>query len=145
MSGGSFAAERGVPAGKMHCGDRSLRDQNKIRRTRAGRTLDETDRRKREAPTSGRLCTPAADTAGTADRAAAEAALADGAAVPLSGWNVSAGSGRGAEQSHRPGNRANFPQYMELIDRLTKGTAFYRLECNMEPRAAIVAYEGMNS
>ena len=47
------------------------------------------------------------------------------------------------QQSHRPGNRSSFPKYMELIDKLTGGTVFYRLACNMEPSAVIVSYEGM--
>ncbi len=47
------------------------------------------------------------------------------------------------QQSHRPGNGANFPKYMELIDRLAGGAAFYRLFCNMDPSAAVVSYEGM--
>ena len=34
-------------------------------------------------------------------------------------------------------------QYLELLDRLAGGTAFYRMACNMERAAAIVAYEGM--
>lgn len=47
------------------------------------------------------------------------------------------------QQSHRPADRSNFPKYMDLIDRLTGGVRFYRLKCNMEPEAALVAFEGM--
>ena len=49
------------------------------------------------------------------------------------------------QQSHRPGKAEHYPVYMELLDRLAGATAFYRLECNMEPQAAIVAYEAMAS
>jgi len=48
------------------------------------------------------------------------------------------------QQSHRPGNKSNFPKYMELLDRLAGGVAFYRLKCNMEPSAAAVSFEGMS-
>jgi len=47
------------------------------------------------------------------------------------------------QQCHRPGKQANFPLYLELLDRLAKGTKFYRLKCNMQPEAARVSYEGM--
>jgi len=47
------------------------------------------------------------------------------------------------QQSHRPGAARNYPKYLELLDRLAGGTAFYRMACNMERAAAIVAYEGM--
>jgi len=44
------------------------------------------------------------------------------------------------QQIYRP---ADLSQLLELIDRLTRSVGLYRLGCNMEPRAAIVAYEGM--
>lgn len=44
------------------------------------------------------------------------------------------------QQSHRPGDLG---KYMELIDMLTGNVQFYRLQCNMDPQAAYVAYEGM--
>ena len=33
---------------------------------------------------------------------------------------------------------------LELIDKFVKKTKFYRLKCNMEDEAAVVAYHGMN-
>lgn len=47
------------------------------------------------------------------------------------------------QQIHRPTMKENYPKYFELLDQLTSGTAFYRLQCNMDPAAAMVAYEGM--
>lgn len=47
------------------------------------------------------------------------------------------------QQSHRPADRGLFPKYMDLIDRLAGGVGFYRLRCNMDPGAALVAFEGM--
>ena len=47
------------------------------------------------------------------------------------------------QQSSRPRNPAKLPQYLDLIDRLSQKVAFYRLQCNMDPEAAKVAYEGM--
>lgn len=49
------------------------------------------------------------------------------------------------QQSSRPMDPALMPKYMELIDGLTKGTAFYRLACNMDPEAALVAYGAMST
>ena len=48
------------------------------------------------------------------------------------------------QQSQRPADKSHYPQYMELLDRLSCGTAFYRLACNMNPSAAVVSYEGMS-
>ncbi len=48
------------------------------------------------------------------------------------------------QQSNRPGRAGMLPKYMELLDRLACGTAFYRLQCNMEIDAARVAYGGMS-
>ena len=47
------------------------------------------------------------------------------------------------QQSNRPMNRLRLLRYMELLDRLTEQVVFYQLECNMEPQAAVVAYEAM--
>jgi len=47
------------------------------------------------------------------------------------------------QQTHRPSDKANFPKFMELMGKLTEGTAFYRLYCNMEKDAAKASYEGM--
>lgn len=44
------------------------------------------------------------------------------------------------QQSHRP---ENVLHYMSLLDRLTGQVKFHRLQCNMSPEAATVAYEGM--
>ena len=48
------------------------------------------------------------------------------------------------QQSNRPKQPALLPKYMELLDRLACGTAFYRLRCNMEPEAAQVAFATMS-
>lgn len=48
------------------------------------------------------------------------------------------------QQSSRPGNPQMMPKYMDLIDRLSKNVAFYRLECNMEPEAAFTSYNAMS-
>lgn len=48
------------------------------------------------------------------------------------------------QQSNRPQNPAKVLKYLELVDRLAKNMAFYRLHCNMEPEAAAVAYEAMS-
>lgn len=48
------------------------------------------------------------------------------------------------QQSNRPMNRALMPKYMELLDELSKKVAFYRMQCNMDPEAAILSYETMS-
>ena len=48
------------------------------------------------------------------------------------------------QQSSRPSNPALMGKYMELIDGISRGVEFYRLECNMELEAAKVAYEAMS-
>ena len=48
------------------------------------------------------------------------------------------------QQSNRPRNPKLMPKYMELIDAMTRRVEFYRLECNMEPEAALVAYQTMS-
>ena len=48
------------------------------------------------------------------------------------------------QQSYRPNSPQKTLQYLELIDRLTQNVEFYKLSCNMNPDAAIVAYEAMS-
>lgn len=48
------------------------------------------------------------------------------------------------QQSSRPQNVALIPKYMELLDSISRGVAFYRLKCNMDPEAARVSFEGMS-
>ena len=48
------------------------------------------------------------------------------------------------QQSNRPMQAKLLPQYMELLDQISGKVAFYRLACNMEPQAAVVAYEAMS-
>lgn len=48
------------------------------------------------------------------------------------------------QQSSRPMDGKLLPHYMELLDRLCRHTAFYRLRCNMAPEAAKVSYEAMS-
>ena len=48
------------------------------------------------------------------------------------------------QQSNRPQSRERMPKYMELVDKLAGSVEFYRLACNMEPRAAVVSYEAMS-
>ena len=48
------------------------------------------------------------------------------------------------QQSQRPQDRKNLLKYMELVDQLSQKTEFYRMSCNMDPQAAVVAYEAMS-
>ena len=48
------------------------------------------------------------------------------------------------QQSSRPMDPAKMPQYLDMIDKLTKRVEFYRLQCNMDPEAALVSYEAMS-
>lgn len=48
------------------------------------------------------------------------------------------------QQLHRPAAPAALAKALTLTDRLGSSTALYRLGCNMEPEAALVAYNGMN-
>lgn len=45
------------------------------------------------------------------------------------------------QQSHSPRNKL---KYLELMDKLTGNTAFYRLSCTNNPEAARVSYEAMS-
>ena len=47
------------------------------------------------------------------------------------------------QQSNRPMDPRKMPQYLNLLDQLSVRVRFYRLECNMEPEAVRVAFEGM--
>ena len=47
------------------------------------------------------------------------------------------------QQSNRPRDPSRMPKYLDLLDRLARSVEFYRLHCNMDPQAAITAYEGM--
>ncbi|MBQ9142744.1 MAG: hypothetical protein IJX63_13305 [Lachnospiraceae bacterium] len=48
------------------------------------------------------------------------------------------------QQVYRPGTAKAMEQTMKLLDGLMQKLEFYILGCNMEPEAAVVAYEGMN-
>ena len=47
------------------------------------------------------------------------------------------------QQSNRPVQAGRMLKFLELMDYLSKNVAFYRLQCNMDPSAAAVAYESM--
>lgn len=49
------------------------------------------------------------------------------------------------QQSQRPANGKHLPKYMDLIDKLASQGKFYRMACNMDPKAACMAYEAMSS
>ena len=49
------------------------------------------------------------------------------------------------QQSSRPMDRALLPKYLELLDRLAGGVAFYRMVCNMNMDAAEMAYKAMST
>ena len=48
------------------------------------------------------------------------------------------------QQSNRPLGARRMPKYLDLIDGLSGRVRFYRLECNMDPQAASVAYNAMS-
>lgn len=48
------------------------------------------------------------------------------------------------QQAYRPTNQVSMIQTLQNIDLLMKKTKFYRLGCNRNPEAAIVAFQGMN-
>ena len=48
------------------------------------------------------------------------------------------------QQSFRPRNPASVHLVLNLLSKLSVSTGLYRLGCNMDPEAAVVAYEGMN-
>lgn len=47
------------------------------------------------------------------------------------------------QQSFRTGTPGGTVLLLDILDKLTKRVQLYRLGCNMDPQAAIVAYEGM--
>ncbi len=48
------------------------------------------------------------------------------------------------QQSHRIPTPEGATKTLTLIDHLSRSVALYRLACNMNPEAAMVAYRGMN-
>lgn len=48
------------------------------------------------------------------------------------------------QQSFRPRNPASVHRVLELLSKLSESTGLYRLGCNLDPKAAMVAYQGMN-
>lgn len=48
------------------------------------------------------------------------------------------------QQSYRPCSPIGAQKMLALVDRLGSSVPLYRLGCNMEPEAALVAYHGMN-
>lgn len=48
------------------------------------------------------------------------------------------------QQCHRPKDPAAMSKVLELLNKLSTRTGLYRLGCNMDPEAAVVAYNGMN-
>ena len=48
------------------------------------------------------------------------------------------------QQSNRPLSGKWMPKYLEMLDKLAGGVAFYCLACNMEPQAALVSYQAMS-
>lgn len=47
------------------------------------------------------------------------------------------------QQSQRPMDRRKLPKYLDLLDKLSSRVDFYRMHCNMDPEAAVMAYETM--
>jgi len=48
------------------------------------------------------------------------------------------------QQTHRPPSARKTCKYLELLNRLTACMRFWRMECNMDPQAAVVSYEAMS-
>lgn len=48
------------------------------------------------------------------------------------------------QQSYRPAQSAALRKTLALVDLLSSNVPLYKLGCNMEPEAALVAYHGMN-
>ena len=48
------------------------------------------------------------------------------------------------QQSYRPLVKESVVRSLQLIDVMKKNIRFYKLGCNMNPKAARVAFEGMN-
>ena len=49
------------------------------------------------------------------------------------------------QQSQRPQDRRKLPLYLDLVDQLSSRVNFYRMACNMDPSAAVIAYETMSN
>ena len=49
------------------------------------------------------------------------------------------------QQTHRPMNGAKMQAVFTLLDKMCEHLKIYHLDCNMDPDAAIVAYQGMNT
>lgn len=47
------------------------------------------------------------------------------------------------QQCYRPADKNALAKTLELLDEMERHVRFFRLGCNMEPEAAVVAYEGM--
>ena len=47
------------------------------------------------------------------------------------------------QQCHRPRDPRSLAKVLGLLDQMTKNVKFYRLRCNLDPRAATIAFEGM--
>ena len=48
------------------------------------------------------------------------------------------------QQSNRPLNPAKMPKYLSLVDRLSQTVPLWHMSCNLDPQAALVAWEGMS-
>lgn len=48
------------------------------------------------------------------------------------------------QQSQRFSDPASMAKLLRLLQKLSEKTGLYRLGCNLDPQAAVVAYEGMN-
>jgi hypothetical protein len=48
------------------------------------------------------------------------------------------------QQTHRVKDAQGTLKVLELLNKLSNSTGLYRLGCNMDPEAAVVAYNGMN-
>lgn len=48
------------------------------------------------------------------------------------------------QQSHRPPDPVAMTKLLRLLEKMSQKTGLYRLGCNLDPNAAVVAYEGMN-
>ena len=48
------------------------------------------------------------------------------------------------QQSSRPQDPGLMPKYLELVDDVARKTAFWKMQCTMDPQAAVVAYEAMS-
>ena len=48
------------------------------------------------------------------------------------------------QQSNRPQQPALLPKYLDILESISQKTAFYRMKCNMDPEAALIAYQTMS-